>query len=159
MSAAITIARAGEEDREWCAGLMADSEPWLTLGRTLEQSRRICDLPDGELHVAHSASDRAGFILMFRRGVAGAPYIASIAVAPDRRRSGIGSTLVTFAEERFRGEARFIFLCVSSFNPRARALYERLGYRSVCDLTDHIVDGASETLMRKRLTPGGPPQT
>lgn len=44
------------------------------------------------------------------------------------------------------------FLCVSSFNPRARALYERLGYELIGELKDFVIDGASELLMRKRLS-------
>ncbi len=44
-----------------------------------------------------------------------------------------------------------MFLCVSSFNGRARALYERHGYRTVGELADYVVDGLSEILMVKRL--------
>ena len=46
-----------------------------------------------------------------------------------------------------------MFLCVSSFNPRARALYERLGYELVRELTDYIVAGHSELLLRKTVGP------
>jgi RimJ/RimL family protein N-acetyltransferase len=38
-----------------------------------------------------------------------------------------------------------MFLCVSSFNPRARALYERSGYRFVGELPDYVVDGHSSS--------------
>jgi RimJ/RimL family protein N-acetyltransferase len=40
---------------------------------------------------------------------------------------------------------------VSSFNPRARALYRRLGYVRVGDLKDYIVPGHSETIFRKTI--------
>jgi hypothetical protein len=40
---------------------------------------------------------------------------------------------------------------VSSFNDRARVLYERHGYAPVGELKDFIVDGASEIILHKRL--------
>ncbi|MBK6494929.1 MAG: hypothetical protein IPG05_07475 [Gemmatimonadetes bacterium] len=42
-----------------------------------------------------------------------------------------------------------VFLCVSSFNPDAERLYRRLGYEVVGTLTDFIVTGHHETLLRK----------
>jgi hypothetical protein len=42
---------------------------------------------------------------------------------------------------------------VSSFNPDARRLYERLGYSVVGELKDLIVPGHSEILLRKTLGP------
>jgi ribosomal protein S18 acetylase RimI-like enzyme len=58
--------------------------------------------------------------------------------------------LLDEAERRFP-KARYIFLCVSSFNPRARTLYERHGYRLIGELLDYVIDGASELLLAKRL--------
>jgi ribosomal protein S18 acetylase RimI-like enzyme len=57
-----------------------------------------------------------------------------------------------FAEELFRGGAKHIFLCVSSFNSRARSLYERCGYKVVGEFKDYVIEGASEILMHKRLS-------
>jgi ribosomal protein S18 acetylase RimI-like enzyme len=56
------------------------------------------------------------------------------------------------AEGRFPG-AKHMFLCVSSFNGRARRFYERRGYSQVGEFPDYIVEGASEILMHKRLAP------
>jgi ribosomal protein S18 acetylase RimI-like enzyme len=44
-------------------------------------------------------------------------------------------------------------MCVSSFNRDARRLYERLGYQVIGELTDYIVQGHSEILLRKSLGP------
>jgi len=146
----LEIAPAEEAELEWCARLMASSDPWITLGRAygacLERVRRA----GSEVLVARRGGHPQGFVLLEPRGVAGSPYIASIAVAPEVRSGGVGSALVARAEGRYP-EARHMFLCVSSFNGRARALYERLGYRAVGELPDYIVDGASEILMHKRL--------
>ena len=59
--------------------------------------------------------------------------------------------LLSFAEDIFRAEAKHIFICVSSFNKRARKLYEKFGFQAVGEFKDYIIEGASETLMHKRI--------
>jgi ribosomal protein S18 acetylase RimI-like enzyme len=44
-------------------------------------------------------------------------------------------------------------MCVSSFNTDAQRLYERLGYQRIGELTDYIVAGQSEILLRKTIGP------
>jgi ribosomal-protein-alanine N-acetyltransferase len=151
MTAELAFRAATADDREWAAQVMAASEPWLTLGRGLEACRAAVQQAEVEVFVAVHEGARAGFIRLQRRGVAGSPYVASIAVAAEQRGGGVGRALLRFAEERCRAEHRHIFLCVSSFNTRARALYEREGWRQVGELEDYVIDGASELLMHKRL--------
>ena len=140
---------ATEAEREWCARLMAGSEPWITLGRDLGQCRSACVRADLQLLVAHEEGVPCGFVLLHPRGVAGSPYIASIAVDPRWRGTGVGSRMLEYVEGLV--QSRWIFLCVSSFNVAARRLYERHGYRQVGEFADYVIDGASEILMRKRL--------
>jgi ribosomal protein S18 acetylase RimI-like enzyme len=83
--------------------------------------------------------------------VAGSPYIKSVAVYPEFRGKRIGASLLSFAEELFRGRSKYIFLCVSSFNRRAQKFYDMNGYKVVGELKDYIIDGASEILIHKRL--------
>lgn len=151
MSRPLDIRTATAEDREWAALLMSRSDPWITLGRRLEHCQQACRRQGTIMFVACAESQRCGFALLHERGVAGSPYLASIAVAPEWRSRGVGAALIARAEDHFRPCARHMFLCVSSFNPRARALYERLGYRPVGELPDYLIDGASELLMCKRL--------
>ena len=151
MEPAVEIGDARDDDREWAARLMAGSDPWITLGRGLDACRKVCTRPGYELYVARKGGEPVGFALVHPRGVAGSPYLASIAVAAAARGQGIGRRLLTFAEDQFRPEARHFFLCVSSFNERARRLYERQGYEAVGVLEDYVVDGASEVLMHKWL--------
>jgi ribosomal protein S18 acetylase RimI-like enzyme len=66
------------------------------------------------------------------------------------RGQGVGSALLD-AAERWLPEARHMFLCVSSFNTRARQLYERCGYTKVGEFPDYVIAGSSEILMHKRL--------
>lgn len=147
----VTVADATPDERVWCGRLMASSEPWLTLKRGEDSCVAAATDPDYVTLVAR-APDGAplGFARLHPRGVAGSPYLASIAVAAEARGRGVGSVLLAACERRFAG-SRWIFLCVSSFNARARALYERHGYRQVGDLPDYVVDGLSEILMVKRL--------
>jgi [ribosomal protein S18]-alanine N-acetyltransferase len=142
---------ARAEDLEWCARLMSSNDPWITLGRTFEDCLAAVTNPEYVNLVAWRGGERAGCIRIHPRGVAGSPYIASVVVAEQWRGQGIGTDLVDCAERMHRGKARFIFLCVSSFNPRARALYERHGYALVAELKDYVRDGLSEMLMHKRL--------
>jgi ribosomal protein S18 acetylase RimI-like enzyme len=146
----ITIGEATPEERLWAGRLMASSEPWITLGRGEDACRAASVDPDYVVLVARRDGSPVGFARLHPRGVAGSPYLASIAVNASARSRGVGAALLEAAERHFTG-ARWMFLCVSSFNERARALYERCGYRTVGELPDYVVDGFSEILMVKRL--------
>jgi uncharacterized protein (DUF1330 family)/ribosomal protein S18 acetylase RimI-like enzyme len=149
----IVIRPATEADKAWAAALMASSEPWITLGRTEAAARAIMGSASHFLFVAEGPQkENHGFILLHPEGVAGSPYIRSIAVAERFRSAGVGKLLLDFAERAFAGRARQIFLCVSSFNQRAKALYERRRYAVVGELRDYVIVGASEFLMSKTLT-------
>lgn len=147
----IEIAPATARERAWAANLLARSEPWTTLGVTLRQCRRNCHDPEYRLYVARVADRPCGALILDPRGVAGSPYVKSIAVDPASRSHGIGAALMAFAERLSAAHARHMFLCVSSFNTRARLFYRRLGYRQVGRFKDYILAGADELLMHKRL--------
>ncbi len=151
METDLEIGPADDAEREWAARLMAGSDPWITLGRGLEACREACSRPGYELLVARVGSEPLGFALTHPRGVAGSPYLASVAVSAAARGRGVGGRLLAFVEDRYRPEARHFFLCVSSFNADARRLYERTGYETVGVLEDYVIDGASEILMHKWL--------
>lgn len=142
---------ANEQEKDLTAHLLATSEPWLTLRISEEQCRRNCHNPECLLYMAYRNARPAGIILLDPHGIAGSPYIKSIAVYPDFRGEGIGTMLLSFAEDIFRAEAKHIFICVSSFNKRARKLYERFGFQAAGEFRDFIIEGASEILMHKRI--------
>lgn len=139
-------------DLEPCARMMGESEPWITLGRAHEASRRILADASREKYVAAQGSEVLGFLILSMSG-AFVGYIQTVCVAPGYRGRGIGTRLVAYAEERVFRDSPNVFLCVSSFNGDARRLYERLGYRLVGELEDYIVPGCSELLMRKSIGP------
>jgi ribosomal-protein-alanine N-acetyltransferase len=143
---------ATDAEARTCARLMAASEPWVTLGRTYEASLRIVQDPTREVYVARDGQEIVGFVILCMTG-AFVGYIQTVCIHPDRRGQGLGSRLVDFAEQRILRESPNVFMCVSSFNHDARRLYERLGYQAVGELTDYIVRGHSEILLRKTLGP------
>ena len=142
----------GETEARACAEMMATSDPWIFFGRTFEQCMARVTNPSGEVWVARQDGNPRGFVILLLQG-AFVGYIQIVCVAADARGSGIGSRLVQFAEERIFRQFPNVFLCVSSINPRARQLYERLGYTLVGELGDYLVRGHSEFLMRKSVGP------
>ncbi len=150
----MTAIRRLADDREarLCAELMSTSEPWLTIGRTFEQSLKLVQHPEREVYVAFDGETFRGFIILVVNGAL-VGYLQIIAVTPGARGAGIGSELLTFAEERLFSQFKNVFLCVSSFNPRARDLYERRGYQVIGEIPDYLIAGHSEILMRKTIGP------
>jgi len=141
--------RPGEESQR-CARMMAASEPWITLKRGYVESLAIVEGPEREVHVALEDGELRGFLILNMSG-AFAGYIQTVCVAPEVRSRGIGTRLVRFAEARIFRESPNVFLCVSSFNPRARALYKRLGYTRVGELPDYLIPGHSEVIFRETI--------
>lgn len=145
--------RTKPEDIEAAAGLMANTEPWITLGRTIENTRQAVANPSFEAYVAVEADQVVGIALVAMSVPLIRGYIAALAVHADHRGRGVGTMLLTFAEQRILRDSPNVFLCVSSFNTRARTLYERNGYEYVGELKDYVIAGASELLFRKTTGP------
>ena len=145
---------ASEEEAAACARIMAASEPWITLGRGYDASLELVRNASREVYVALCGDPPrvAAFLILNMRG-AFVGYIQTVAVADDWRGRGLGTALLQFGEQRIFRDAPNAFICVSSFNPRAKALYERLGYEVIGELRDYIVRGHSEWLLRKTIGP------
>ncbi len=156
-AASFVITEAGGDDADWAAHVMAASDPWITLGRGIDQCRAACQRPEMVLLVARKDGERCGFALVNARGVAGSPYLAAIVVVPAWRSRGTGAALLQHCERWAARTSRHFFLCVSSFNARAQAFYRRQGYRQVGEFDGYIIDGASELLMYKRVGGVVPP--
>jgi [ribosomal protein S18]-alanine N-acetyltransferase len=139
-------------EAELCAQMMASSEPWKTLRRDYSASLKTISDPAKEVYLAVVNKAVAGFIILNMTG-AFVGYIQSVCVGPHWRGRGIGSALMAFAEARIFRDTPNAFICVSSFNPQAQALYQRLGYAVIGELKDYVVAGHSEILMRKTVGP------
>jgi [ribosomal protein S18]-alanine N-acetyltransferase len=136
------------EEAEQCAQFMAASEPWLTLGVPVATAVGVVTDARKEVYAARDERGVSGFIVIDMRGLV-AGYIQTLCVRPDRRGQGIGTELVRFAETRVFRDSPNVFICVSSFNPGARRLYERLGYEVVGTLREFVLPGHDELLLRK----------
>lgn len=140
------------EEARICARMMSSSEPWLTLRRSFDECMELLEDPSREIFVAVEGQHVLGFVILNMAG-AFVGYVQTICVGEYDRSRGIGTRLLRYAEERIFRDSPNVFLCVSSFNPRARALYERLGYELIGELKDYIVTGHSELLFRKTIGP------
>jgi ribosomal protein S18 acetylase RimI-like enzyme len=153
MLARLRVRRAsGRAELEWCARLMAGSEPWLTLGRGYAFGLKLLQDRSREVYVAVDGRRPVGFIVVAMQG-SFKGYIQIVAVDAAERGRGVGGALMDFAEKRILAETPNVFICVSSFNPGARRLYESRGFRLVGELTDFVVAGHSELLLRKTTGP------
>jgi [ribosomal protein S18]-alanine N-acetyltransferase len=148
-----TISRLQDEaEAQICARMMSTSEPWVTLGRTYEAALAIVRDSSRQVFVLRSDPGVAGFVIICMTG-AFVGYIQTVCIDAGRRGLGLGSKLIEFAEGLILSQSPNVFMCVSSFNHDARRLYERLGYQVVGELTDYIVPGYSEILLRKTTGP------
>jgi ribosomal protein S18 acetylase RimI-like enzyme len=143
---------ASEAEEERCAAMMSVSDPWLTYGRDFAGCLSSVRQAINEIHVAAEGDELRGFVSIVMQGAL-VGYIRILCVDPNVRSQGLGSQLLAFAEERIFREAPNVFLFVSDFNTRARALYTRLGYEQLVEVRDYIAAGYSEVLMRKTIGP------
>jgi ribosomal-protein-alanine N-acetyltransferase len=140
----------GVSEAHQCARLMSTSEPWITLRRDYELCMKMLTDPKREAYVALLEKEIVGFMILQMRGPF-TGFVQTVGVKPEWRNKGIGSRLVQFAEERIFKVSPNVFMCVSSFNPKAQRLYQRLGYETIGELKDFIVSGHSEILLRKTI--------
>lgn len=93
-----------------------------------------------------------GFIYYMTNGVFGSyPYLHIIAVKEEYRSCGIGKQLIKYFEDNASDSSSTkYFLTVDDFNPRAKKLYENLGYKCVGELPDFYKKGINCYLMMKR---------
>ena len=121
----LTVRDLTAEDLPWCAwaGSPVHRE---AIAAALQRARRgevdyLVACPPSGLPVALGAIDYA------KAGGAGTLWM--LEVHPALQSCGIGTILVQAAEQRIRGRGLDrAQLAVEEDNPRARALYERLGY-------------------------------
>ena len=80
------------EDAEWCAKVMAGSEPWITLGRSYEDSLVIVTDPVKETYVARSEGNLCGFLILNLAGTLSG-YIQTVCRWAGYAGQGFGNEL------------------------------------------------------------------
>jgi [ribosomal protein S18]-alanine N-acetyltransferase len=136
------------DDVAWCAQLMAANDPWITLRRDYDACVAALSQATKERYLVRAHGERAGLLILDMHGTFSG-YVQTVCLAKDARGRGLGSRVLAWAEERIFRDSPNVFICVSSFNPGARRLYERLGYQLLGTLTSFIVDEHDELLLRK----------
>lgn len=98
---------------------------------------RLCELVESQSHamlIAQEDGERIGFLLLLDGlpdEVTSMPqgFLAYMAVEPERRGRGVGTALLTAAEDEARRRGLpYMALMVTEENQGARRLYERGGY-------------------------------
>ena len=153
--AAALLIRRYQSDAEAraAAEIMASTDPWITLGRSADQTYRNVTLPQQESYVALQGDQVIGVVILALPIPLIKGYINALAVKPEFRNRGIGAKLLKVAEDRIFRESPNVFLCVSSFNHAAQRFYERMGYHLIGELKNFSIPNHAELLMRKTLGP------
>ncbi len=141
-----------DSEKKICAKIMTGSDPWKTLGITMEMMLKTLKDPLHKTYLVLINEQIAGTFVLQERG-AFTGYIKSIAVKKEWQGHKIGELMMTFIEDKFFLSGSNVFLCVSSFNKNAQRFYQNLGYKEVGILTDYVVKGYDEILMRKTRGP------
>ena len=100
-----------------------------------------------------SKGEAVGFMLFDMKGMYGKlPYLELLGVKDGYRGLGIGSQLIDlyFTIGRKLGRDRF-FISASDFNPRAKALYHRKGFRTLCLVPALFKEDINEWLLIKEF--------
>lgn len=107
----------------------------------------------GEIFIAiNKECECLGFIWFIVNGAFHSfPYLHIIAVKDELRNIGIGQTLLKYFEETNSKTSSKLFLVVADFNPRAKQLYERIGYKEVGIIPSLYKIGVKECLMMKEI--------
>ena len=134
--------------------MLADSEPWKTLGYTdVHWERLFNPLPAGrDGYVMEPEKTLAGVALISQRFLFG-DYLELLAIAPDVQSRGLGGRLLSYVEKMVFARANNLFVCVSDFNGGARRFYQRHGYQEIGPIPNFLIPGTAEILLRKTTGP------
>lgn len=104
-----------------------------------------------ELRVVFNEDNQPiGFYWLIPRGAFHSfPYLHIVAVKEEYRGKGYGKEIIHSIEEQIFKESPKLFLVVADFNPRAKKLYEKLGYKEAGVIPDLYKAGVTEHLMMK----------
>ncbi len=149
----LNIVRASSErEKSACAEIMADTEPWTTLGMNMDHINNTLNDPLHEVYIACIEDEIVGTMVIHTKG-AFSGYLKSIAVKPIWRGKKLGEQMMCYIENEVFPTYKNLFLCVSSYNLDAQRFYTKLGYERIGELKDYLVKGHDEILMRKTIAP------
>ena len=138
------------DEFEYCAKIMADSEPWITLGLTYTDCLNAFEGTCKEIVTIKKDDKIIGFAVIQTCG-SFKGYIQTLAIDTAFRGHGYGTKLLQYCEEKILRYSPNVFICVSIFNKRALALYLKFGFVKVGELSNFVKEGYTELLLRKTV--------
>lgn len=106
-----------------------------------------------EVYIAEDRNGEAvGFLWMqMHSAYAGLPYVALLGVRKDYRARGVGKKLLQFFIDVYEkvGFERAL-IAVNDFNPRARKLYEDMGFHKLMQYEDAMQTGNNVYLLSRK---------
>ena len=141
-----------QDDFDFCALMMANSDPWITLEMDFNLCKQAFTGVSKEVYSIKQNAEIAGFVILQMEGTFKG-YIQTICIGEGYRGKGLGKKLLNFCEEHILKISPNIFICVSSFNTDALRLYTNFGFKIIGELNDFIKEGFTELLLRKTVGP------
>ncbi len=135
-------------DAHELAHIFASIDPWKTLDWPTERLEKyLADSSPGAprflIDCDGEAAGAVGLETAWLEGV----YLRFLGLVPNYQNAGIGAVVMTWFEREARGSYRNLWVCVSAFNIRALAFYERHGYARAALFDDLIMEGEDEILL------------
>jgi ribosomal-protein-alanine N-acetyltransferase len=138
------------QDFAICAAMMAETDPWITLGLEYGHCLKAFDGPFKEVYMLKNEREILGFVIIQPQGTFKG-YIQTICIKKEHRAAGYGTQILQFCENLIFKYSPNIFICVSSFNHKAIQLYTKFGFEPVGELKDFLKQGHTELLLRKTV--------
>jgi ribosomal protein S18 acetylase RimI-like enzyme len=142
------------EDRDTVIRLLADSDPWKTLGYDHKDwSRIFCPIPQHrESFVAEAGGQVTGIAIVREKFLLG-DYLELLGVVGWARHQGTGKQLLSHVETLVFARTQNLFACVSDFNTGARDFYRKQGFQEIGPMPNFLIPGSAEILLRKTAGP------
>lgn len=131
------------EDRDWIYACKAASvRPYVESIWGWDEAFQRRDFDGdfgsiGQFRVIEAAGQPIGFLQVLE--VEDCVEVAELHLAPDRRGQGIGSSILRRLLADCRNQGRTLRLGCFKENHRAKALYQRLGFRQTAETETHYV--------------------
>jgi ribosomal protein S18 acetylase RimI-like enzyme len=153
---AVVVRPFRPSDAPSCGAIVGATPLWQRSGLGAERAAALlttaAEYGDRVLVLDDGAAAVLGFAWVHPRGAFGrSSYLRIIAVAPERRSSGLGARLMEAFEAIAATEGGDAFLMVSDFNVEAQRFYRGRGYEEVGRVPGYIMPGVVELLMWKRV--------
>jgi len=141
-------------DRDAVVQLLADSDPWKTLGyNSTDWNRIFAPIPQGRYALIAEIDGKTAGVALVREKFLLGDYLELLGVAPWARNTGVGAALLAHVEQIVFARTTNLFACVSDFNAPARAFYKKHGFQEIGPMPDFLIPGSAEMLLRKTAGP------